>query len=96
MHLNHHHHHLLHLAVLFSLVECGIALASNRDRGGFPSFPSIPNPFSPPPEPELSKAEKGELLLKSLNLESSSEPKVFYTDPKRFVDIVTAIAPVRI
>lgn len=92
MHPN-HHHHLLHLAVLFSLVECGIALASNRDRGGFPSFPSIPNPFSPPPEPELSKAEKGELLLKSLNLESSSEPKVFYTDPKRLVDIVTAIAP---
>ena len=64
------------------------------NKQGFPNI-NIPNPFAAPPEPELTEEEKGKLFLESLELESSTEPRAFYTDPKRFTDIVTATMPVR-
>jgi hypothetical protein len=79
------------LVVSLSLIEYGKAFSANR--AGFPSF-RLPNPFAES-EVEVSMEEKGKLLLESLELESSTEPRAFYTDPKRCVDIATAAMPVR-
>jgi len=83
-------------AVLLSLIKCGTCsrqhLAFAGNKGG---FPSLPNPFAPPPPtPEISKEENGRAVLKSLGLKSSTEPLAFYTDPERVVDITCAFMPV--
>jgi glutathione S-transferase len=82
-------------AVLLSLIKCGTCsrqhLAFAGNKGG---FPSLPNPFAPPPPtPEISKEENGRAVLKSLGLKSSTEPLAFYTDPERVVDITCAFMP---
>lgn len=80
----------LTILLSLSIVEYGRALATKR--GG---FPSIPNPFNSQQqvEPKLTIEGKGKLFLESLELESSYEPRAFYIDPKRFLDIATAIMP---
>ncbi len=82
--------HQLHLSILciFSFVHNNCALSANK-----PSFASFRNPFAAPEIAELSLEEKGKLLLESLELESSTEPRVAYSDPKRFFDIATAAMP---
>ena len=52
------------------------------------------NPFaSAPPKPELTTEETTKMVLDELGIEAM-EPRVFYTDPDRFVDVATAFMPV--
>jgi glutathione S-transferase len=57
------------------------------------AFTSLRNPFLPKQEQQLVDTSKGQPFLESLNLESSLEPKVLYTEPKQFLDVATAFMP---
>ena len=54
---------------------------------------SFRNPFLPKPEEPVIDTSKGQPFLDSLNLKSSLEPKVLYTEPKQFFDVATAFMP---
>ena len=75
----------------------GLAFVTNKNSSKISQLQLFKNPFeknAPEPEP-LTAEEKSQMVLDELGMESSTEPRVFYTDPKRAVDIATAFMPVR-
>ena len=75
----------------------GLAFVTSKNSSKISQLQLFKNPFeknAPEPEP-FTAEEKSQMVLDELGMESSTEPRVFYTDPKRAVDIATAFMPVR-
>lgn len=87
------------IPLCYANVGEGVAFVTNRNSSESSSRTRqqlFKNPFEKAPEPEpLTAEEKSQMFLDDLGMESSSEPRVFYTDPKRAVDIATSFMPVR-
>jgi len=82
------------LPLCYANVGERVAFVTNKNPSKISQLKLFKNPFGNAPELEpLTAEEKSQMVLDDLGMESSTEPRVFYTDPKRAVDIATAFMP---